>query len=242
MKKNIETIVAILLALLMIIFGLNKFFGFIAVSPPADPTAQKFMGAMFNSYLYVVVGIAEIVSGILLLISRFRFVGWLLMGVIIFNIVAFHIAHDFIGNGIWLLPTILFLILGYFQFYKIVSLFNLSNYESQINLSKSASLLILVIATINTNVTAQDNYQSFKVENEIIVDQAPNNVWQLISDFKNLSKLVPNVVKKTEVNGEGVYTSWNIFLQNDQIVKEEMTYFNPIEMELCYIMTKRQCH
>lgn len=115
MKRNIENMSAWLLALLMIIFGLNKFIGFIAVEPPIDPTAQKFMGAMFTSYLYVVVGFAEIIGGILLLFKRLRFIGWLILSVIIFNIVAFHIAHDFIGNGIWLLPTAIFIILGYFQ-------------------------------------------------------------------------------------------------------------------------------
>jgi len=123
-KSWIENGTALLLALLMIVFGLNKFMGFIAVAPPADPVAQQFMGAMFTSYLFVVVGIAEIIGGILLLIPRFRFIGWLLQGVIIFNIVAFHLAHDFIGNGIWLVPTFFFIILGSFQFKKLTQLFS----------------------------------------------------------------------------------------------------------------------
>ena len=125
--RMLENISAILLALLMIIFGLNKFLGFIAVDPPADPIAQQFMGAMFSSYLYIVVGIFEIIGGLLLLVPRFRFIGWLLQGVIIFNIVAFHFFHDFIGNGIWLLPTALFTILGFFQFSNIGKLIATSN-------------------------------------------------------------------------------------------------------------------
>ncbi len=119
MKKGIETGSATLLALLMIVFGLNKFFGFIAVAPPDDAVAQQFMGAMFTSYLYVVVGLVEIIGGVFLLIPRFRFVGWLLQGVVIFNIVAFHFAHDFIGNGIWLVPSILFIVLGFFQLNRV---------------------------------------------------------------------------------------------------------------------------
>jgi len=115
MKKNIENISAWILALLMIIFGLNKFIGFIPVEPPIDPTAQKFMGAMFTTYLYIMVAFAEIIGGILLLFTRLRFVGWLVLLPIIFNIVAFHIAHDFIGNGIWVVPTAIFIIIGYFQ-------------------------------------------------------------------------------------------------------------------------------
>ncbi|TDT45033.1 DoxX-like protein [Maribacter spongiicola] len=115
MKNTIQNISIVFLAILMVIFGLNKFFGFIPVEPPVDPTAQAFMGAMFTSYLFVVVAIGEIVGGILLIVPKTRFLGWLLLLPVIFNIVAFHIAHDFIGNGIWLLPTLLFAVITYFQ-------------------------------------------------------------------------------------------------------------------------------
>ena len=111
-----------LLALLMMVFGLNKFFGFIAVDPPADPVAQQFMGAMFTTYLFKVVAIAEIVGGILLIIPRTMLVGWIILLPVVFNIVAFHIAHDFVGNGIWLLPTILFIAIGVFLKDKMLSL------------------------------------------------------------------------------------------------------------------------
>ncbi|MFS4494560.1 hypothetical protein [Maribacter sp. 2308TA10-17] len=116
MQNTIQTISIWGLAILMVIFGLNKFFGFIPVEPPADPTAQSFMGAMFTSYLFVIVALAEIVGGILITEPKTKFLGWLLLLPVIFNISAFHIAHDFIGNGIWLLPTLFFLIITYFQF------------------------------------------------------------------------------------------------------------------------------
>lgn len=114
MKNKILVTLSIILALLMLIFGFNKFFGFIAVEPPLDPTAQQFMGAMFSSYLFKVVALAEIIGGALLIIPKTRFIGWLILLPIIFNIMAFHVAHDFIGNGIWLLPTLLFAAIGYF--------------------------------------------------------------------------------------------------------------------------------
>lgn len=129
MNSKIENLSAWVLALLMIIFGLNKFMGFIPVEPPTDPTAQKFMGAMFTTYLYIVVAVAEIIGGILLLFKRLRFIGWLILSTIIFNIVAFHIAHDFIGNGIWILPTVLFMLIGYFQLKHFPSLLKSTNDE-----------------------------------------------------------------------------------------------------------------
>ena len=104
----------VLLGTLMVVFGLNKFLGFVAVAPPSDATAQSFLGSMFTSYLYVVVALAEIVGGILLFVPRLAFVGALLLTPIMFNIVAFHVAHDLPGNGIWLLPTALYLGVLYF--------------------------------------------------------------------------------------------------------------------------------
>lgn len=112
-----------MLALLMVVFGLNKFFGFIAVDPPADPVAQQFMGAMFTTYLFKVVAIAEIVGGTLLIVPRTTLIGWILLLPVVFNIVAFHVAHDFVGNGIWLLPTALFIAIGVILRDRLVSLF-----------------------------------------------------------------------------------------------------------------------
>ncbi len=113
MKITLQNATFVALALLMVIFGLNKFFGFIPVEPPKDPVAQSFLGAMFTTYLFKVVAVAEILGGILLVFPRTRILGWLLLAPVIFNIIMFHFAHDFIGNGIWILPSILFMVLGY---------------------------------------------------------------------------------------------------------------------------------
>lgn len=113
-----------LLAVLMIVFGLNKFLGFIPVQPPTDLIAQQFMGTMFSSYLFKLVALTEILGGILLLMSKTRFIAFLLLAPVLFNIIAFHVAHDFIGNGIWLLPTLLFILIGYYQRSKLNLLLN----------------------------------------------------------------------------------------------------------------------
>ncbi len=114
MKDSLFKTATWILAVSMVVFGSNKFLGFIPVEPPADPDAQAFLGTMFSSYLYVVVGMAEILGGILLVIPRTRLLGWFLLLPVIFNIALFHLAHDFIGNGIWLLPLALFVITGYY--------------------------------------------------------------------------------------------------------------------------------
>ena len=112
LKKSIPVV---LLGFLMILFGLNKFLNFIPVDPPPDAVAQTFLGTMFTSYLFKIVAIGEITGGAFLLLPKYRLIGWLILSPIIFNIAAFHIAHDFIGNGIWLLPTILFIVISTHQ-------------------------------------------------------------------------------------------------------------------------------
>ena len=112
MQFRIQYLIFWFLGLLMVTFGLNKFFGFIPVAPPEDATAQQFLMAMFGSYLFGVVAVAEILGGILLFIKRTRYLGWLLLAPIVFNIVVFHLAHDFVGNGIWLVPFALFVVGG----------------------------------------------------------------------------------------------------------------------------------
>ena len=121
-NKTLQKIIVGLLSILMVVFGLNKFIGFIPVDPPEDPVAQQFMGAMFTSYLSKVVAVAEIAGGVMIMVPRLKLVGYLLLLPVIFNIVAFHIAHDFIGNGIWLLPTALFLVISYFERDRLSSL------------------------------------------------------------------------------------------------------------------------
>lgn len=91
-----------LLALMMIVFGANKFLGFIEMPPPQGELAQKFMGVMFTTYLFKVVAVTQIIGGILLLIPKTAFIGFLVMLPIIVNIVGFHLFHDMPGNGMWL--------------------------------------------------------------------------------------------------------------------------------------------
>jgi putative oxidoreductase len=124
MKNNGSFIFRILLAFPFIFFGLHKFFFFADVTPPADPTAQAFLGAMFSSYLSKLVGATEIAAGLLLLSNRTTFLGSLLLVPITVNITLFHIAHDMPGNGIWLYPTLLHFVLIYFQRKRFASIFD----------------------------------------------------------------------------------------------------------------------
>ena len=124
MNKYLILIAKWLLALPLIVFGLNKFIGFADMPPPSDETAQMFLGAMFTSYLSKLVGLVEIIGGVLLLIPKTTFIGLLILSPIVANIAAFHVAHDFPGNGIWLLTFLTFAVVAYGQkdlFFKLTN-------------------------------------------------------------------------------------------------------------------------
>ena len=71
MKERVVKIIRVLLALILIIFGLNKFLNFMPL-PPMPEAAQAFMGALIETgYLMVIVAIVEIIAGIFLLINRY---------------------------------------------------------------------------------------------------------------------------------------------------------------------------
>ena len=104
--KYLELGIKLFFALPLIIFGANKFLLFANTPPPEGETALMFIGTMFSTYLAKLVGIIEMLGGVLLLIPRTSFIGLLMLLPITVNIVGFHIAHDMPGNGIWLITLL----------------------------------------------------------------------------------------------------------------------------------------
>jgi putative oxidoreductase len=90
MKMKISLILHWLLGLAMIVFGLNKFVGFMA--PPELPAAAgAFMGALIETgYMLPLIGGTEVVGGVLLLIAKLRPVGLVILLPISVNIILFH--------------------------------------------------------------------------------------------------------------------------------------------------------
>lgn len=88
---KIATIIArVLLGLVFVVFGSNKFLHFLPNPPmPAGPGTQ-FMGAMFETHYIYVVATCEVIGGLLLLSGRYVALGLTLVGPVVVNILAFH--------------------------------------------------------------------------------------------------------------------------------------------------------
>ncbi|MEL6142624.1 MAG: SRPBCC family protein [Bacteroidota bacterium] len=70
------------------------------------------------------------------------------------------------------------------------------------------------------------------------MNQPAQLVWDQIKDFRNLPKLVPAVVAKTTVVGEGLAAKWEIQLKNGGIINEEMRQYNEKDKSMSYVMTQ----
>ncbi|MFT5238777.1 MAG: putative oxidoreductase, partial [Flavobacteriaceae bacterium] len=94
MNSNFAKILRIILSLGLIIFGLNKFFGFMPI-PELPEDASSFMFSLEASgYVLQIVGFLEIVIGLMLLINKAVPFALLLLAPISANILLFHLFLD----------------------------------------------------------------------------------------------------------------------------------------------------
>jgi putative oxidoreductase len=122
MNINAEKITRVLLALILVIFGLNKFFNFLPM-PPMPEAAQGFMGALIETvYLMLFVAIIDIISGIFLLLNRYSTLILILIFPVLLNAFLFHLFLDLkgIGGALLTISLNIFLIVRSFDKYKIL--------------------------------------------------------------------------------------------------------------------------
>jgi len=97
--KTLNIIIRILLGLSLLIFGLNKAFHFLPM-PPMEGESAKFMMALASSgYIFKIVMVMEILTGIALLANRFVPLFLVMFVPITVNIIGFHLSFDLAGIG-----------------------------------------------------------------------------------------------------------------------------------------------
>lgn len=90
--QKVTLVIRIVLGLMLLIFGLNKFMGFMEM-PEMPEAAGSFMGALVQSgYMMPLIGLTEIVTGALLLSGFFVPLAAVLLAPLSLNIILFHLA------------------------------------------------------------------------------------------------------------------------------------------------------
>ena len=109
--KVVTIIARVLLGLVFVVFGSNIFFHFIPAPPlPATPAGDFSKALMQSNYIHVI-GLLQVIGGLLILIGRFVPLGLTLLGPVIVNILLFHIFLDQSGLPMALVVSVLALFL-----------------------------------------------------------------------------------------------------------------------------------
>ncbi len=94
MKQKILLVLSILFGLMFINAGLNKFFNYMPVPDDLPEGLIKVMGAFMEiGWLLPLIGIAEIVGGILVMTNKFRALGAIIILPVMVGIVLTHIVN-----------------------------------------------------------------------------------------------------------------------------------------------------
>lgn len=120
MNRTLITALRRALGILLLIFGANKFIGFLPDFEFANPAAGILLKALENSYIITTVAGIEIGVGLLLISNRAVPFSLLLLAPISVNIILFHATLDLanIGPGIFVFLVNAFLIYAYWEVFK----------------------------------------------------------------------------------------------------------------------------
>ena len=111
MNSKVILIARLLLALVMIVFGLNKFLHFIP-PPELNEAAGAYFAAISSAHLLTIVAVLEILTGLAFLTGKYVALALVINAPIAFNAVLFHLALDPGGIGaaaVWMLLVVILL-------------------------------------------------------------------------------------------------------------------------------------
>ena len=120
MNSMFTKIARIVLGLMLLVFGANKFLHFIPMEAPTG-SAGEFMNSLgATGYIFPVVGILEVIIGAMLLLKKWVAFALILLAPISINILLFHLFLDIPGLLFALLIVVInsILIFKHWQQYK----------------------------------------------------------------------------------------------------------------------------
>lgn len=117
-------IVRILLGIILVVFGSNKFLHFIPMPPPTGSAGDFINTLGASGYFFPMLGIVEVWIGMMLLCKQWVPFGIILLAPITLNILFYHVCFSVPGVWIALLVLILNVILIYKHWKLYRPLFN----------------------------------------------------------------------------------------------------------------------
>ncbi|MFT4753708.1 MAG: putative oxidoreductase [Salibacteraceae bacterium] len=96
--KKAEMVVRILLGLMMVVFGLNKFLHFLPMPPSNEDVATVF-GSLMMMGIFPIAGVIEVIGGALLLANKQTGIALFFLAPVAFCAFLFHLMLDPGGIG-----------------------------------------------------------------------------------------------------------------------------------------------
>lgn len=125
MNSKLTMVLRILLGLILLVFGLNKFFHFNFMQmPPMEGPPGEFMEALGKTgYMFPLIASTEIIAGALLLLNKWKGLALLFAAIISVNAIVFHLVLFPAGIGFAAVVAILNTILIYANWSTFKTLF-----------------------------------------------------------------------------------------------------------------------
>lgn len=123
MNSKFSMLVRILLGIMLVVFGSNKFLHFVPLPPPTGGAADFMNSLGATGYIFPFVGMLEVVIGIMLLLKKWVAFALILLVPISINILLFHLFLDIPGVSAALLVAVLNAILIYKHWKQYTPLF-----------------------------------------------------------------------------------------------------------------------
>ena len=108
MNSKVFMVVRLLLGLMLLIFGLNKFFNFLPAPEGMSADAGTYFGALTSAKVITLVAVVEVLAGLALILNKFGALMALILMSVSVNAVLFHATLD-PGN---IIPAIALLVLN----------------------------------------------------------------------------------------------------------------------------------
>jgi len=114
MNSKVFMVLRILLGLMLLVFGLNKFFHFLPNPEGMSAEAGAYFGALSSVKLISFIAIVEVVAGLSLLLNKYAALMMLILMSISVNAVLYHVNLD-LGN---IAPALVLLVLNVAMLYN----------------------------------------------------------------------------------------------------------------------------
>lgn len=124
MNSQFTLLVRLVLGILLVVFGSNKFLHFIPLPPPTGSAADFMNSLGATGYIFPVVGLMEVIIGALLLTKKWVAFALILLAPISINILLFHMFLDIPGISVAFVLAILNGVLIYKNWKQYIPLFN----------------------------------------------------------------------------------------------------------------------